>query len=331
MSSNTFVPLYFAAAWFMANRDLTDRLECPLGLLNRARVASVWRYWIGDAVFSAIALPVALFTSHQATSLFSIPHDGTQKLSLAVYPAAFVLIGLIWPKISAITIGSGAGATTLSIAALRDRFLGGPMIAAINADVRRLVDDYVERLAAAVRANPPVFAAWARHHFGVVWQDVNQPTAGEIDQLRPLLATAAAKDFDGLRQDASKLEMIPLRERAKPLMKVPLMTWTEEQFLYDAGIRSVRNLYFARRRPGRIESERWQVLRLNARRLFWTRCKLAAGAFIVIAGVSGATGFVPRLYIRPAPYTRGPAPSPQADRIDQLRDSPAYIQKGVTP
>jgi hypothetical protein len=328
MLSSAFVPLYFVAAWFMANRDLTDRLECHLSLRLRARVPAVWRYWIGDAVFSAIALPIALAASHQATLWLPFGQDRAQTLSLTVYPAAFVLLGLIWPKLSAITVGTGEGGSTLSVAALRDRFLGGPMIAAVNADVHRLLEDYLDRLAAAVCANPEIFATWVRRQLGSRWEDPEHPTPTELEQLRLLLSKAAAGDFEQLRQEASALEMIPFRMRSKPLMKVPGMTCADEQLLYEAGIRSVCRFYFARHCPRTMVPQRWEMLKNNVGELLWTRCKLSAAAVIVLVGVTGMSGAFFRAYRQPAPQARAASPSPQSDSIDQLRDSNAYSHPG---
>jgi hypothetical protein len=308
------LPLYLATAWMMANRGLTDQLKYRLPLSLRAQVPAIRRFWVYDLLFSTLALPFIMLASHAANySLFANSHDGGARDGawLAIYPPLFVLMGFLWPSLATFTIGFGPSKMTASIGDLRDRFLRGPAIQTINDDLDRSVRDYVDRLLAEIRANPKLFEGYARRELDSTWTDPVHPTEVELEGLRGSILAHAEKNFAGTYAALGTVENIPFQDRAKPLMRVPRMTSQEEQWLYEAGIVSVRALRSADRSPvAQISPERFQVLRNGALQLRRSRYRLAAGLALVLISVTGMGSFFARVMQGPVPQQTAQAKAP---------------------
>jgi hypothetical protein len=300
------LPLYLVTAWLMANRGLTDQLKYRLPFGLRMDVPAIRRFWAYDLLFSTLALPIVMVVSHTASySLFANSHDGgtADNAWLAVYPPLFVLMGFLWPTLATFTVGFGTSKMTVSIAELRDRFLGGPMIQTINGDLDRMISSYLDRLIAAIRANPKLFVAYVRRRFGSTWPETERPMDEQLETLRSAILALCAKDFEAIYKEFGELENIPFRDRDKPLMRVPGMTSEEEEWLYQAGIVSVGELCSAKQSPAlQVPAERFQVFRNGAFRLRRARYKLAAGLVMVVICMAGAGTVFARITQGPIPH-----------------------------
>jgi hypothetical protein len=308
------LPLYLLTAWLTANRGLTDKVKYRLPLALRMEVPAIRRFWIYDLLFSTLALPFAMLASHTASySLFASSHDGGAAGTawLAVYPPLFILMGFLWPTLSTVSVGIGPTRVTVSIADLRDRFLGGPMIQTINNDLDRTISDYLDRLIAAIRANPMQFAAYVRRRFGSVCADPEHPTEEQLATLSTAILEQAAKDFEAIFAEFGELENIPFRDRDKPLMRVPRMTSQEEQWLYEVGIVTLGALLSTKRSPTpQILPDRFQLLRNGALGLRRARYKLAVGLVVVLVSMAGAGSVFARVTQGPLPQQAGHAKAP---------------------
>ena len=310
------LPLYLVTAWLMANRGLTDQMKYRLPLGLRMEIPAIRRFWVYDLLFSTMALPFVMLASHTASySLFANSHDGgaPDTAWLAIYPPLFILMGSMWPTLATITIGFGSSKMTASIGDLRDRFLGGPMIQTINDDLDRTISDYLDRLIAAIRANPRLFVTYVRRRFGCAWPDAEHPAEEHLEALRGCILAQAGKDFEAIFAEFGELQNIPFREREKPLMRVPRMTFEEEQWLYEAGLVTVGELCSAKQSPApQISPEHFQVLRNGALRLRRGRYKLAAGLVMVLVSMAGAGTVFARVTQGPMPQQAGHAKAPVA-------------------
>jgi len=325
--STLYLPLFFLTAWLRSNHDLTDHLAYRLSFSKRAKTPAIRRFWLYDLLLSSLALPIAMLVYHSATfGLFWTPEQraSANNLSVLIYPLSFILMGYLWPKMAAVTISFGDSKTTFSIALLRDRLLGGPMLDIINGEIRRWIEEYGDRVAAAIKAKPEAFEVCLRRRFGVTWKHPGHPSEQEIEDVRTRIIEGAGENFDGVFEEVCKIENIPFRGRPKPLMKVEQMTAVEEQLLYDAGYGAVRALYYSRKCPTpRMAEARWRLLRNNAHRLVWGRVRLAGGFAVLLMCATGAGTAFSRLYERSFPVD-GASPSPSLDQVDQLKNSGAY-------
>jgi hypothetical protein len=108
-------------------------------------------------------------------------------------------------------------------------------------------------------------------------------------------------------------------------MKVEQMTAAEELLFYEAGCGTVGALYYSKQCPTPVIAEaRWRLLRNNAHRLVWARCRMAAGCAVLLVCVTGVGTAFGRLYRQPIPRAQGAAPSPHVDQVEQLRANGAY-------
>ncbi|MBV9504630.1 MAG: hypothetical protein JO323_06440 [Acidobacteriia bacterium] len=302
--STVNLPLFFLTAWLMSNRDLTDKLKYNLNFSMRLASPVIWRFWLYDLLFSSMALPIAVGVSHAATfSLFSQSDqsDLVKNLWVFVYPLCFALLGFFWPKFANVTLGSAGSSTTISIAALRDRFLGGPMLQGINDELGREIEEYLDRLLVSIQSNPEAFAKYLCRKFGFSSKDPNPIGPQELEGLRTAIAQCAAANFVEFYEEVCQMEMIPFRDRAKPLMKVPQMTSAEERLLYEAGIQSVWALCLANRGPVSMSPERWRILRTNARRRVREAFKFTLGFVLVVVCVTGLGLAFSRMTGQPLP------------------------------
>src|SRR5678816_2558518 len=103
------------------------------------------------------------------------------------------------------------------------------------------------------------------------------------------------------------------------------MTAAEELLFYEAGCGTVGALYYSKQCPTPVIAEaRWRLLRNNAHRLVWARCRMAAGCAVLLVCVTGVGTAFGRLYRQPIPRAQGAAPSPHVDQVEQLRANGAY-------
>src|SRR5690349_908606 len=227
--STLYLPVYFLTAWLMSNRGLTEALAYRLPPGMSYQVPSIRRFWIYDLLLSSIALPIAAIGSHYAAfSLLDDAYGDVEKnLWVLVYAAAFALMGFFWPKLCAVSIhigSSGAAATELSLAAVRDRFLGGETVRVINAELQRDVERYLERVHRAISASPLTFKPFLLECLKLDFRNAEKLTDTDLQALETALRTSAQTDFAMLYAAVCEAEMIPFRDRTKPLMRIPDIT-----------------------------------------------------------------------------------------------------------
>ncbi len=116
--------------------------------------------------------------------------------------------------------------------------------------------------------------------------------------------------------------MIPFRDRVKPLMKVPEMTFEDEQTLYNSGITTIRLL---RSVPdgqiGTVSVVRIARLRNNARQLVVRRVKSAVASVTAVAAmlicIASVSGMVNKNSARPGL----PDASPKSANVAELKNA----------
>ncbi len=319
-----YFPLYFIAAWAMADRNLAAGLKYHMPLSLRYGCCCIRYFWVSDLLFGSIALPFAIFGSQKITGpLLSNLGESYQGLWAIIYPISFVLMGFLWPKLSNIGISSKQD-MPISIAGLRDRFLGTTKLKSINEHLQREVETWVDRVIDAVRADPQTFENFLRRRFQLAWAGNSKPSEENLDALRRELLTQAEMDLGSLYESICRVKMITFRDRGKPLMKVPEMTFEEEQALYDAGITTIRRL---RSLPdgliSSISPARIAHLRNNARQFLSQRAKSAAGSIAVIAAMLICIAWASNVYTG-SPKAGKAVASPKQDNVEKLKNTGAY-------
>jgi hypothetical protein len=317
-----YFPLYFIAAWAMADRNLASGLRYHMPLSLRSGCPCIRYFWFSDLLFGSMSLPFVILGSQTAFGrLLSNYGQGHQDLWLIGYPISFVLMGLLWPKLSSIGISSKDG-TPMSIAGLRDRFLGASKLQAINNHLQSEVETWVDRVIDSVRANPQTLETLIRRKFQPAWPAHSKPSEHNLDDLRNELLKQEDNDYEWLHESICQAEMIPFRDRVKPLMRVPEMTFEDEQILYNSGITTIRLLRSVADRPiGAVPAARLARLRNNARQLVVQRVKstvtsasAVAAMLICIAVVSAKVNGNPT-----KPGT--PEASPSAASVSELKNA----------
>lgn len=282
-----YLPLYFITAWAMSNRKLADKLKYNLPLSLRSQCPSIRHFWFYDLLFSTMALPLVIVATNLAVKnlLEDVP-GGQEQLAGLFYTLSYVLMGFVWPRVATISLSFGEDDTSkasLSIGRLRDYFLGGPVLQSVNDNLRREIESFVDRVLEAIVASPDVFMPMLRQNGNREWRDGTKLSDADIDEVRAQLMKCAETNFYLLYDQISRVEMIPLIDRHKPLMRVPQITFREERILYESGIRSIYKLYFCRPTAAvqGIAPERLQLLRRNARGLVVQWCRRAVSVACV--------------------------------------------------
>jgi hypothetical protein len=291
--------LFLFTAWLRSTRVLRGRLRYTVPLPLLWRFPCIRWYWVSDLALSAVAfvsyLPVAglpgkLFEDTLAATLTA--YLGVSNLS---YPLAAVLLGFLWPQISAVGITIQEGQKQgLSLARLRDYFLGGPAIQSINSKLHVEVASYVERV---------VDAATADDSGPLMLQAIGLPASVSNDaatrhELRQTLLKRAEEDFESLYLSVIKVRMLPVMDRRRPLMMVPNMTSQEEEKLYGAGIETVRALIRGVGAAAGLPQERLMTLRRNARRLVTQQIHFGLGLVGIVVVVVAIGSLSSRLYYK---------------------------------
>lgn len=289
--------LFLLTAWLRSTRVLRGRLRYTVPVSLLWKFPCIRSYWASDLAFSAIAyvayLPVAglpgkLFEDSLAAKL--LPYLGVSNLS---YPLAAILLGFVWPQISAVGITVQEGQKQgMSLARLRDYFLGGPAIQSINSKLQVEVASYVERV---------IDAATADDSGQLILQAIGLPamtsnSASARSELREALMRLAKEDFESFYLSVIKVRMLPVMDRRRPLMMVPDMTSQEEEKLYRAGIESVRGLIRGVGAAAGLPEDRLTTLRRNARRLVAQQIQFGVCLVGIAVVVIAIGSFSSRLY-----------------------------------
>jgi hypothetical protein len=263
------LPFFLLAALAMSNRDLSGKLKFTVPFTMRLRFPSIRRFFFYDLLFSLVFFLAAILLSKVAVRpLFEAQQADRLGLSKHFYALSIVLSGFLWPSLSEFTIaiGTAGRGTALSLGRLRDYFLGGPMVDSINNHLRTEIEAYVDRVCAALADAPKTLERLL-------------PETADLGAARTLLMGLAERDLESLYLRVSRLQMIPLVDRSKPLMRVADMRAQEEQAFYDARIWSIVHLALAKC-PAPFARERFETLQLNARSLL--RARVAAGAMWIV-------------------------------------------------
>jgi hypothetical protein len=303
------LPLFFATAWLRSNRALGSTLSYNLPLSLRWRFPCIRWYWLCELVLSTVALAIYSPLAGMSGRLF--PPSGASLLpgletangvSHLSYPMAAVTLGFLWPQISSFSIAMGAARQRLSLGAVRDYLLGGPITHSINSRLQAEVSSYVGRILAAVD-DAGESGAQILQALGLARSLPATPEARE--QLRETLMKRAEADFESLYLLVGQVKMVPLMDRRRPLMKVADMTAQEEEKLYQAGVETVGDLvHRARRGVAGLPADRLEVLRRNAHRLLGQRLRMGLSLAGIAAVVVGLGIGSRRLYVpdhRPQP------------------------------
>lgn len=293
-----YLPLYFSTAWAMSNRNLADKLKYNLPLALRWQCPSIWHFWLYDLLFSALALPVVIVATNVAVErlLQDLPDTCQEQLAGVFFSFSYLMMGFFWPRVAAIRIAFGeteTGKGSFSIGRLRDFFLGGPMVESVNANLQSEIDSYIDRVAEAMLASPSMFLPVLRQNGNPGGRAGMRLSHREADEIRAWILSRAETNFEQLYRQICRVEMIPLIDRHKPLMRVPQITFREEGALYESGIRSILGLSFCSHRAAHgLTPERFQALRRNARGLLTQRFKAAVslacvfGCLVMVGSVS---------------------------------------------
>jgi hypothetical protein len=293
------LPLFLLAAWGMSYRSLSKRLEYRIPLSVQARIPAIRKYWMWDLAVSGVAfaffflvLPIE-YVVGQVFQKF-VESDGLER-GHAVQPVLAFALGVFWPKVSAVSVSTGSGGQSLSLATLRDLLLGGQGIDTVNNHVEEVVDSYLRRVVdVMVSVSGPASAALQSATGIHVDQADAAATQARTDELRSALKARAVENLELLYLRVAAVKMIPLVDRPKPLMSVPNMTAWEEERLYHSGV-GIPQLMLGRATHA-ITPERWAELRQNARTLVAQRVTgMVAIAALAIAFVGGGLLLTPLL------------------------------------
>jgi hypothetical protein len=293
------LPLFLLAAWGMSYRSLSKRLEYRIPLSVQGRIPAIRKYWMWDLAVSGVAfaffflvLPVEYLVG-QVFQQF-VDSDGLER-SHAVQPVLAFALGVFWPKVSAVSVSTGSGGQSLSLATLRDLLLGGQGIDTVNNHVEEIVDSYLRRVVDAMVSlgGPASVALQSAAGLQVAQMDAAS-TQDRTGELRATLKASAVENLELLYLRVSAVKMIPLVDRPKPLMSVPSMTAWEEERLYHSGV-GIPQLMLGRATQA-VTPERWAELRQNARTLITQRVTgMAAVAALIVAFVGGGLLLTPLL------------------------------------
>src|SRR5687767_12100993 len=284
------LPLFLLAAWGMSYRSLSKRLQYRLPLSVQARIPAIRKYWMWDLAVSGVAfaffflvLPIE-YVVGQVFQKF-VESDGLER-GHAVQPVLAFALGVFWPKVSAMSVSTGSGGQSLSLATLRDLLLGGQGIDTVNNHVEEVVDSYLRRVVdVMVSVSAPTSAA-LQSATGIQLDQAAAATQERTDELRAALKASAVENLELLYLRIAAVKMIPLVDRPKPLMSVPNMTAWEEERLYHSGV-GIPQLMLGRATHA-VTPERWAELRQNARTLVAQRVTgMVAIAALIIAFVAG--------------------------------------------
>lgn len=293
------LPLFLLAAWGMSYRSLSKRLEYRIPLSVQARIPAIRKYWMWDLAVSAVAfaffflvLPIEYVVGHVFQQF--VDNQGLER-SHAVQPVLAFALGVFWPRVSAVSVSTGAGGQSISLATLRDLLLGGQGIDTVNNHVEDIVDSYLRRVVdAMVSLGAPASAALQSAAGIPPTPAGTAPPQDRTGELRASLKASAAENLELLYLRVASVKMIPLVDRPKPLMSVPSMTSWEEERLYHSGV-GVPQLMFGSATQA-VTPERWAELRQNARTLVAQRVTgMVAVAALIVAFVGGGLLLTPLL------------------------------------
>ncbi len=324
-------PIVFVAiAWKSCDRALAKQLRYKVPLSLRWSFPSIRRFWFVDLLFACLAFGavwsvagVPLWALH-----LRVPYEIPLPASDLAYLVSAAFLGLFWPKVAVFSPSLPGLKMKASIARLRDLFLGGPAIDAINAGLQLEVESYLDRIVEIAGSPTDSSASLILKVIGVDSVLPAGRTRKRPPEFRQLLAERARDDFWNLYQSIARVKMVPLVGRPKPLMRVPDISWREEQKLHDAGIASVWQL--AHRNNGNlpgISEERGKVLKRNAQELLRRQVRVSASALTAVTVLCCAIGLVLAREDRgkPGPEQRGnPAlSSPQEANAKGAYPAPA--------
>jgi hypothetical protein len=305
------LPIFLATAWVRSQRSLSRQLTYDIPLSLQWRIPCIQRFWLFDLLLATVALVLG----SPLAGLPGLAFDRTRvlpgvspELSGLAYPATAMLLGVAWPRISRLSITIGVGekqAQTLSFARLRDLLLGAPAVKAINAKLQVEVASYVDRVVDAVGPTPSDAAALVE---SATAAGRGEP-AGHRPGLREALLKGAERDFESLYLSVGRVRMVPFLGRRRPLMLVPDMTSREEETLYRAGIKSVRDLIRGASADDLgLPRERLALLRLNAQGLVRQRVGAALSLFAVVAVMVALGSLSSQLVFHEGTHPRKGAP-----------------------
>ena len=297
--STLCLPLFLLAAWAMSYRSLSKRLEYRIPLSVQACIPAIRKYWMWDLAVSGVAFAfffLVLPIEYVIGQVFQRFVDSNSlEQSHAVQPVLAFALGVFWPSVSTVSVSTGAGGQSLSLASLRDLLLGGQGIDTVNNHVEEIVDSYLRRVVdAMVSLGGPASAALQSAAGLQVAQTDAASTQDFADGLRTALKTSAVANLELLYLRIAAVKMIPLVDRAKPLMSVPSMTAWEEERLYNRGVGLSQLI--AGSATDVVSAERWAELRQNARTVVTRRVTgLMAVAALIITFVGGGLLLTPLL------------------------------------
>src|SRR5690242_16505961 len=224
-----YLPLYFITAWVMSNRNLSDKLRYNLPLSLQWQCPSIRRFWVYDLLFSTLALPAVIVATNIAVKkIMQGVLIGQPQLSGLFYALFYVLMGFAWRRAASISIGFGETSKAFfNIGRLRDFFLRGPALASVNNNLQREIESFVDRVVEAITASPAVFTPLFRQNGNGLSRVGTRVSRREADEIRASLLKRAESDFQLLYGQICNVEMIPLIDRDKPLMRVPQITFRE--------------------------------------------------------------------------------------------------------
>ncbi|HEX6739319.1 MAG TPA: hypothetical protein VF310_13660 [Vicinamibacteria bacterium] len=285
------LPLFFATAWLRSNRALGTSLSYNLPLALRWRFPCIRWFWLCELVLSIAALVIYSPLAGMSGRLF--PPSGASFLGIEAatgvsylsYPIAAMALGFLWPQISSFSISLGP-ARQVSLGAVRDYLLGGPVTRSINSRVQAEVTAYVGRVLDSLDGADDASHAQLAEALDLAVALPLTPQAREA--LHEALMKRAGTDFEALYLLVGQVKNVPLMDRRRPLMKVEDMSSPEEQRLYDAGIETVGQLV---RQAGRgvqgFTAERLSELQRNARRLMAHRLRVGMSLGAIVVAVIG--------------------------------------------
>ena len=293
------LPLFLLAAWGMSYRSLSKRLEYRIPLSVQACIPAIRKYWMWDLAVSGVAFAfffLVLPIEYLIGQVFQQFVDSNSlERTHAVQPVLAFALGVFWPRVSTVSVSTGAGGQSLSLATLRDLLLGGQGIDTVNNHVEEIVDSYLRRVVdAMVSLGGPASAALQSAAGLQVAQMDAASTQDRADGLRTALKASAVANLELLYLRIAAVKMIPLVDRAKPLMSVPSMTAWEEERLYNRGVGLPQLI--AGSATDAVSPERWAELRQNARTVVTRRVTgMMAVAALIITFVGGGLLLTPLL------------------------------------
>jgi hypothetical protein len=292
------LPLFLLAAWGMSYRSLSKRLEYRIPLSVQACIPAIRKYWMWDLAVSGVAFAfffLVLPIEYAIGQLFQqFVASNSLERSHAVQPVLAFALGVFWPTVSTVSVSTGAGGQSLSLATLRDLLLGGQSIDTVNNHVEEIVDSYLRRVVdAMVSLGGPASAA-LQSAAGLQVTQMDAASTQDRDRLRTALKASAVANLELLYLRIAAVKMIPLVDRAKPLMSVPTMTAWEEERLYNSGVGLPQLI--AGSATDAVSPERWAELRQNGRTVVTRRVTgMMAVVALIITFVGGGLLLTPLL------------------------------------